>query len=128
MRIHHLALRVADVEQAVSFYAGVLGLPVLRRQQDDDTGLRSVWLDTGGTVLMLERRLARTGSDTGSGHLLAFDARSPDVAPPDVLLTWEQRLADAGVSLDGRTDHTLYFRDPDGHRVGLSVHPLEALG
>jgi hypothetical protein len=122
MRIHHVALRVADVDRAAAFYTGVFGLPVVRRQEDA-AGPRSAWLDAGGTVLMLERRLAGTGSETGSAHLLALDARSPDAAL-DPFAVWESRLADAGVPVDDRTPHTLYCRDPDGHRVGLSVHPL----
>ena len=35
-----------------------------------------------------------------------------------------ERLARAGIPLDDRTEHTLYFRDPDGHRVAVSDHPL----
>jgi catechol 2,3-dioxygenase-like lactoylglutathione lyase family enzyme len=39
---------------------------------------------------------------------------------------WEARLGAAGVTIDDRTAATLYVRDPDGHRVGLSVYPLPA--
>jgi len=122
MRVHHLALRVADVERSRAFYAGLLGLRELRRSLDE-SGLRSVWLEAGDALLMLERRLAGTGVDTGSGHLLAFDVRAETDAG-EALAAWEQRLSTAGVTLDGRTAHTLYLRDPDGHRVGLSVYPL----
>jgi catechol 2,3-dioxygenase-like lactoylglutathione lyase family enzyme len=62
---------------------------------------------------MLERRLRGSGPLAGSGHLLAFSV--PDLA------AWEQRLREAGVRVEERTDHTLYLRDPDGHRVGLST-------
>lgn len=115
MRIHHVALRVADLERALAFYAGLLGLPLLRRNSDGGA-LRSLWLDAGGCVLMLERALAGSGDDRGSGHLLAFAVLD--------LAEWEARLGAAGVPLDGRTEHTLYLRDPDGHRIGLSNHPL----
>jgi len=123
MRIHHLALRVADVERSRAFYAGLLGLRELRRSRDE-TGLRSVWLAAGNTVLMLERRLAGAGAEAGSGHLLAFDVR-PEAGAGGGLAAWEQRLQAAGVALDGRSEKTLYVRDPDGHRVGLSVHALD---
>ncbi len=115
MRIHHLALRVRDLEQAAAFYTR-LGLPQVRRL-DGDGGLRSVWLAAGDTVLMLETELRGDGARDGSGHLLAFAV--------DDLEAWEARLEAAGVPVVDRTDSTLYVRDPDGHRVGLSVFPFD---
>ena len=113
LSLHHLALRVADCERAAAFYAGVLGLREQRRF-DEDGRVRSIWLDAGQVVVMLERSLRGRGPDSGSGHLLALAV--------DSLPDWEARLAAAGVSVDDRTEHTLYVRDPDGHRVGLTVY------
>jgi hypothetical protein len=39
---------------------------------------------------------------------------------------WERRLAAAGVAVEARTAFTLYVRDPEGNRVGLSHFPDEA--
>jgi catechol 2,3-dioxygenase-like lactoylglutathione lyase family enzyme len=114
--VHHLALRVADPERSMVFYAGLLGLPELRRFQEGGA-VRSIWLRAGETVVMLERRLAGSGPEEGSGHLMAFAVAD--------LAAWEGRLAAAGVTVEGRTAQTLYLRDPDGHRVGLSVFPFE---
>ena len=107
MNLHHVALRVADPEAAAGFYGGLLGLAVIGRSD------AAVWLRSGETVLMLERRLRGDGATTGSGHLLAFAV--------DDLAEWERRLAARGVRIEDRTDFTLYLRDPDGHRVGLSA-------
>jgi catechol 2,3-dioxygenase-like lactoylglutathione lyase family enzyme len=115
VRLHHVALRVADCDRAAAFYAGVLGLSERRRVLDGAT-LRAVWLEAGGAVLMLERALRGAGADEGSGHLVAFAVED--------LGDWERRLAAAGVAVEDRTAHTLYVRDPDGHRVGLSTFPL----
>lgn len=108
MRIHHVALRTADLPRLERFYCGVLGLAVLRR--DDARG--SVWLEAGGAVLMLER--AEPGEPAvpeGSKELVAFavDDKEP----------WRARVA-----VEAETAHTLYFRDPDGRRVAVSSYVL----
>jgi catechol 2,3-dioxygenase-like lactoylglutathione lyase family enzyme len=113
LRIHHLALRVSDCEGAAAFYSGLLGLPELRRFEDAGR-LRSIWLRAGETVIMLEHGLRGRGPQAGSGHVLALSVES--------LQEWEARLAAAGVAIDDRTAHTLFVRDPDGHRVGLTVY------
>jgi len=117
MRAHHLALRVADPERAAAFYSGVLGLERLRRQPEAGTP-RSIWLALGEAILMLETSLAGSGPVEGSGHLLALAV--------DDLAGWKERLAAAGVPIEGGTEWTLYFRDPDGHRVALSCFPSGA--
>ena len=118
--IHHVALRVADVERARAFYSGLLGLAELRRFEDEEGGLRSVWLAAGPVVVMLERQLKGAGPESGSGHVLALAV--------DALPEWEQRLRTAGVAVEDRTAYTLYLRDPDGHRVGLSVYRFDVSG
>lgn len=115
MRIHHVALRVADCQRAVAFYGGALGLRELRRFEEAGR-LRAVWLSAGDSALMLERSLRGDGSEAGSGHVLSFAV--------DDLAGWEKRLSEAGVAITDRTDFTLFVSDPDGHRVGLSVFPL----
>jgi catechol 2,3-dioxygenase-like lactoylglutathione lyase family enzyme len=116
--IHHLALRVADCERSCVFYSGLLGLPVLRRASEG-AALRSIWLKAGDVVLMLERSLRGPGPEAGSAHVLAFAVAD--------LSAWEERLVRSGVPVEDRTAHTLYVRDPDGHRVALSAFPLDRL-
>ncbi len=112
--IHHVALRVARPEVAARFYSDVLGLPETRRFHEGGA-VKSIWLDAGGVILMLERSLRGAGADEGSGHLFA-------IAVED-LAAWERRLDAAGIAIVDRTEHTLYVCDPDGHRVGLSTYP-----
>jgi glyoxylase I family protein len=113
VRLHHLALRVADVERALGFYGGVLGLAEIERHHADGR-LRSIWLAADDVVLMIELALRGRPAGMGSGHLLCFAI--------DDLGAWEARLAEAGVVIEDRTPSTLYVSDPDGHRVGLSVY------
>lgn len=113
--LHHLALRVADLERSAGFYGGVLGLVELARHHEVEGGrLRAIWFALGDAVLMLERSLRGDGSGAGTGHLLALAV--------DDLGAWSDRFAAAGVAIDDRTAASLYVRDPDGHRVGVSVH------
>ena len=114
--IHHVALRVADPDAALAFYGGVLGLPEVRRS-DEGGVVRSIWVRCGDAVLMLERAIKPPGPATGSGHVLVLEVAD--------LAEWERRFADAGVTVEDRTEMTLYVFDPDGHRVGLTVFPRE---
>lgn len=114
---HHLALRVADVERARAFYSDLLGLRELRRFEDAGGALRSVWLGADPVVLMLETQLKGAGPVSGSAHVLALAVES--------LHEWEERLQAAGARIEDRTAYTLYLRDPDGHRVGLSVYRFD---
>jgi glyoxylase I family protein len=115
LRIHHVALRTQDAARAERFYASVLGLEVRRR--DADRG--SVWLRAGDAVVMIER--AEAGEPlppAGSMDLVAFAVDDREA--------WRARLAAAGVAIEAETANTLYFRDPDGRRVGVSVYAFDA--
>jgi catechol 2,3-dioxygenase-like lactoylglutathione lyase family enzyme len=123
---HHLAIQCADLDSCERFYRDLLGLPVVQRGADAEGRERSVWLGLGeGTFLALERAgeapVERPWSDGRAGlHLVALRIE------PGQRAAWEQRLAAAGVEVVQRTRWTLYLRDPEGNRVGLSHHPEEA--
>ena len=111
-----MALRVTDVERCLHFYRDVLGLSELPLAPGV-TATQASWLRTGDVVLMLERTLRGRGAASGSGHVL--------VLAVDDLSAWEARLTRFAVTLDDRTPHTLYVRDPEGHRVGLSTYAFD---
>jgi len=120
-RLHHLALGARDVESLAAFYRGVLGLPEVLRQSEPDGRLRSVWLDLGGPILMIERSTEpqRLVSGTGAGlFLLAVQVSEEDRE------RYERALTAAGASIEQRTEHTSYSRDPEGNRIALSEHPI----
>jgi catechol 2,3-dioxygenase-like lactoylglutathione lyase family enzyme len=129
--LHHLALRVADPELSARFYGGLLGLPELRRHLGEDGTPRAVWLALGDAVLMLERSLLPPGPAAGSAHVLVLAAAQDDGADgadgAKGLDSWARRLAAAGVAISERTAFTLYFQDPDGHRLGVSTFRFAGL-
>lgn len=118
--LHHVALGAVDVEAVARFYREQLDLPEVGRHFDQRGALRSVWLDTGGVLLMIERadEPRRTVTGVGAGpFLLAFC-----VAPAE-RRQLEQRLERAGFAPESRTEFSSYFRDPEGNRVAISHYP-----
>lgn len=114
VQLHHIAIRVHDLERCLAFYRDVLGLRELSRPRAG-----SVWLALGDAILMLEHTPADPASETFETerpglHLLALSIPSGERE------RWERKLRGKIVH---RTQHTLYVRDPEGNRVGLSHFP-----
>jgi catechol 2,3-dioxygenase-like lactoylglutathione lyase family enzyme len=127
MRIHHLAIQVPHLDDAHEFYAGVLGLAVLRRQQ------HAIWVDADGAILMLEQCSAAAESDGPDVQDRAWMRATPGLfvlalaIDPGARSQWRARLMAAGVTIDHESAFSLYFRDPWGARLALSHHPTPAL-
>ncbi len=116
MNVHHVALRTDDVPRLLAFYRDVLDLPVVERPTGESGA--GVWLAAGSTLLMLEpRNVGEPGIPPGSMELVAFAIR------PEERASVAGRLDRAGVAIEGQTAFTLYCRDPDGRRVGVSHFP-----
>jgi catechol 2,3-dioxygenase-like lactoylglutathione lyase family enzyme len=110
VQIHHVAFRTADLPRLERYYVDVLGFAVVFR--DDTRG--SVWLDAQGGLVMLER--AEAGEPAlapGNRELVAFAVADKEA--------WRSR-----VTVEAETAHTLYFRDPDGRRLGVSSYSFSS--
>ncbi len=114
MAIHHIAFRVGDLEQSTAFYREMLALRVRR-----DASPRAVWLAIDAdAVLMLEKRPAgEATTPPDSMDLVAFRVEAAEKARIRAL------CIDRGC-FDGETEHTVYLRDPDGRRIGVSTYSL----
>ncbi len=122
LAFHHLAIQCADLAACERFYREVLGLEVLRRWPASQGGDRSVWLALGDGFLALERAESqpqrRDWRDGLPGlHLFALRI------PPSERAGWESRFEARGIPVVHRTRWTIYVRDPEGNRIGLSHHP-----
>jgi catechol 2,3-dioxygenase len=118
-RIGHVHLKVADLERALEFYCGVLGFTLTARY-----GEQAAFVAAGGYHhhIGLNTWESLGGSPpppgtTGLYHLaILYPTRA---ALADAL----GRLVDAGIELDGASDHgvseALYLRDPDQNGVEL---------
>jgi len=122
--LHHLALGTRDVQRLAVFYKDVLELREVTRHLHADLTLRSVWLELGPSLLMIEstEEAPRAVSGVGAGpFLIAFRVE------PERREACEQRLARAGSVIESRSEWTSYARDPDGNRIALSCYPLPHL-
>jgi catechol 2,3-dioxygenase-like lactoylglutathione lyase family enzyme len=125
---HHLAIQCADLAACERFYREVLGLPVLKRWPAADGTDRSVWLSAADDGFIALERAAEAPApgpwqEGRAGlHLLSLRIEVTSRAE------WEARLAAHGIPVVHRTRWTLYVRDPEGNRVGLSHHPDSAEG
>ncbi len=114
MRVHHIAFRTEHLERLEHFYVAALGLPVIRRESG------KIWFDASGCLVMLETKTSEEPAIAeGSNELVAF------AVEPDRAAEIRARLARAGVVIESATAYTLYVRDPDGRRIGLSSYPVE---
>ncbi|HET9252562.1 MAG TPA: VOC family protein [Candidatus Eisenbacteria bacterium] len=116
--IGHVHLKVADLDRAVAFYHGVLGFDVTQRIPG------AAFLSAGGYHhhIGLNTWTSRGGSPPprGSTGLYHVAIRYPTrAALADAL----RRLTEAGIALDGASDHgvseALYLHDPDGNGIEL---------
>ena len=119
VRIGHVHLKVSDLERAIGFYRDVLGFEVTQRYGD-----QAAFLSAGGYHhhIGLNTWESHGGSPphpraTGLYHLAILYPTRAELA--DAL----QRVIQAGISLEGASDHgvseALYLRDPDGNGVEL---------
>ncbi|HEV2566440.1 MAG TPA: VOC family protein [Microvirga sp.] len=121
VRIGHVHLKVADLERSLAFYCGVLGFELIQRY-----GTQAAFVSAGGYHhhIGLNTWESRGGSPpppgtTGLYHVaILYPTRA---ALADALY----RLAEAGIPLQGASDHgvseALYLSDPDGNGIELYV-------
>ncbi len=119
VRIGHVHLKVADIDRSLAFYCGVLGFELQQRY-----GSQAAFMSAGGYHhhLGINTWESKGGNPpprgtTGLYHTaILYPTRA---ALADAL----RRLIEAGVPLDGASDHgvsqALYLRDPDGNGVEL---------
>lgn len=117
--IGHVHLKVADLERALDFYCGVLGFTLKQRLGDE-----AAFISAGGyhhhiglNTWDSKNAGPPPRGTTGLYHIaILYPSR-------EQLADAFQRLIDAGVALDGASDHgvseALYLTDPDGNGIEL---------
>lgn len=134
--IHHVAYRCRDAQQTADFYKKALDMDLLLAISEDR--VPSTKAPDPYMHLFL---------DAGRGNVLAFfelpnspplgrDENTPDwvqhiafeVESLEDLAAARTRLQGLGLEVVGPTDHgifrSIYFRDPNGHRIELAANTL----
>ncbi|HEV7663358.1 MAG TPA: VOC family protein [Chloroflexota bacterium] len=123
-QLGHVALRVRDLDRAVTFYSDVLGLTLHRRQED---------------------KVAFLGARTDASHEIALFALPADAPGPDPArvgmyhMAWEMpsfdelqalhdRLLANNAQIAGYSDRQMnvMFLDPDGNELEAIWEPSDA--
>jgi glyoxalase family protein len=132
--IHHITAITADAPRNVEFYAGVLGLRLVKKtvNQDDPTVYHLFYADEDGSpgadLTFFEYPHAAPGvAGAGMVHRIVWR-----VGSPAALDFWQQRLAASDVPVR-RDGESLCFSDPEGldHELVIDIsgdRPLIARG
>jgi glyoxalase family protein len=122
--IHHITAITGDAQGNVDFYAGTLGLRMVKKtvNQDDPTVYHLFYADENGDpgsdITFFEYPGAAPGRP-GAGMIHTIGWR---VGSTDALEFWAERLAAAGTEIENRHDEDrLAFSDPEGLRHELRV-------
>jgi glyoxalase family protein len=120
--IHHITCITADAPRNVEFYAGTLGLRLVKKtvNQDDPTVYHLFYADetgsAGSDITFFEYPGARRGQ-AGAGMVHRVTWR---VGSAEALDFWERRFGETGV-ISERGDGNLLFRDPEGLELELAM-------
>ncbi len=120
--IHHVTAITGDAPQNVDFYAGTLGLRLVKKtvNQDDPTVYHLFYADergsAGADITFFEYPGARRGrAGAGMVHTVTFR-----VGSEEALAFWEERLAGEGVETQ-REEGLVRFADPEGLTLELAA-------
>jgi glyoxalase family protein len=128
--IHHITAITADAQQNVDFYAGVLGLRLVKKSvNQDQTSVYHLFYadetgDPGSDITFFEYPGSPRGrAGAGMVHRIVWR-----VSGSGALDFWAKRLADHGLETS-RSEDAIVFDDPEGltHELRAEATPDEPL-
>jgi glyoxalase family protein len=121
--IHHITAITGDAQKNVDFYAGVLGLRLVKKtvNQDDPTVYHLFFADekgdAGSDLTFFEYPGAPLGR-AGDGMIWGIRWR---LGTEQALDFWEKRLKEQGIEVERGGDDVVRFADPEGLGHALKV-------
>lgn len=123
MRILHTMLRVTDLEKALAFYTGVLGMNLLRRSDYPEGKFTLAFVGYGdeatGAVIELTHNWGVDKYELGNafGHI-AIQVEDAYAACEKIKLRGGKVVREAGPMKHGST-LIAFVEDPDGYKIEL---------
>lgn len=132
--LHHFAWRCRDAEETRAFYEDLLGLPLVHVIKNDHVPSTGEFCPYVHIFFRMRDGSCMAFFDLGDGAAALPSANTPAwvnhialrVASADDLAAMKARLQAHGIDVVGITDHdgyihSIYFFDPNGLRVELTV-------
>ena len=137
--LHHFAWRCRDAEETRRFYEDLLGLPLVHVIKKDHVPSTGEYCPYVHIFFRMRDGSCIAFFDLGDNTAALPSPNTPAwvnhialrVATPEDLLSMKSRLEKSGVEVVGVTDHdgfihSIYFFDPNGFRLELTVEVAAA--
>lgn len=137
--LHHFAWRCRDAEETRQFYEDLLGLPLVHVIHNDHVPSTGEYCPYVHIFFRMHDGSCIAFFDLGDGTAALPSANTPPwvnhialrLPGTDDLQAMKQRLEAHGVPVIGITDHdgfihSIYFFDPNGFRLELTVEVADA--
>jgi len=127
MRILHTMLRVGDLQRALDFYIGVLGMKLLRRKDYPEGRFTLAFVGYGaeseGAVLELTHNWDTKSYELGNGYgHVAIEVEDAYRACEEVKKRGGRVTREAGPMKHGTTV-IAFVEDPDGYKIEFIQRP-----
>jgi catechol 2,3-dioxygenase len=123
-KVGHIVLRVDDLDRALAFYCGVLGLHEVARRDFGEGPM--VFLSTGNAHHDIA--LVEAGPSRGDNlHHFALKVGDSVAQLGDVRRALDAQGVAVHMSLDHRVSQGVYITDPDGNLIELYVDADETI-
>ena len=131
-KMHHVAYRCRDALETVAFYTEVLGLKYAHAVRNDYVPSTGEFYPHLHVFFEMEDGSSIAFFELPTEHDMGKDPYTPDwvqhlaleIADDAALAVWLAQLRARGLEVIGPTDHgfvkSLYFHDPNGHRLELT--------